>query len=84
MLMPAQQNGMPMVLGGLYSENGPPTELADKMAEATPKFVVKLMHQRIMPKLAELDKDILDGVRKAGFQTTSGVDGSGFIMRTFC
>jgi hypothetical protein len=71
---------MPMMMGSLYSEHGPSIELADKIAESTPKFVVKLMHQRIIPKLAELDKDILEGIRKAGFQTTSGEDGSGFIM----
>jgi len=74
---------MPMMMGNLYSEHGPLIDLADKIAESTPKFVVKLMHQRIIPKLAELDKDTLDGVHKAGFQTTSGEDGSGFIMSTF-
>src|ERR1700733_2263392 len=72
---------MPMMIGSLYPESGPPIDLADKIAESTPKLIVKLIHQRIIHKLAELDKDILDGIRKTGFQTTSGEDGSGFIMR---
>jgi len=77
------ENGM-MMMGNLYAENGRPTDLADKISESTPKFVVKLIHQRIIPKLAELDKDILEGICKAGFQATSREDGSGFIMRAFC
>lgn len=54
--------------------------MADRIAESNPKHVVKLMHQRIIPKLAEADKDLLDGLAKAGFKTTQGPDGSGFIM----
>lgn len=37
------KNGMPMMMGNLFCEGGPEIELADKMAESTPKFVVKLM-----------------------------------------
>ncbi|KAL8284307.1 hypothetical protein RQP46_005056 [Phenoliferia psychrophenolica] len=74
------KNGMPMMVGGLFGENTPPTDLADRIGESNPKFVVKLMHQRIIPKLALADKELLDGLEKAGFQTTLGPDGSGFIM----
>lgn len=38
------------------------------------------MHQRIIPKLALADKEMLDGLEKAGFQYTLGPHGSGFIM----
>lgn len=69
-----------ILVGGLYGENTPPTELADRIAESNPKHVVKLLHQRIIPKLADADKDMLSGLSKAGFQTTAGPDGSGFIM----
>ena len=69
-----------MQVGGLYSENAPPTDLADRLAESTPKHIVKLMHQRIIPKIADADKEILDGLDRAGFQTTSGPNGSGFLM----
>jgi hypothetical protein len=33
-----------------------------------------------VPKLAKLDKDLLDGLAKAGFKTTLGEDNSGHIM----
>ncbi|KAK9459232.1 uncharacterized protein V1516DRAFT_686999 [Lipomyces oligophaga] len=74
------KNGMPIVNGTLFSEAGPPTELADRIAESTPKFVAKLFHQRIIPQIAALDADLLEGLKKAGFKITSGPDGSGFLM----
>jgi hypothetical protein len=39
---------------------------------SNPKCVVKLIHQHIIHKIAELGEDHLDGIRGAGFQTTSG------------
>lgn len=35
--------------------------------------------ERIIPQLAEQDKDLLNGLKKAGFETTLGPDNSGFI-----
>lgn len=37
-------------------------------------------HERIIPKLAALDSELLNGLAKAGFQTTLGPQNSGFIM----
>jgi cation diffusion facilitator CzcD-associated flavoprotein CzcO len=72
--------GMPMVVGGLYSENTPPTDLADRIAESNPKYVAKLYHQRLVPKLYEADAELLDGLEKAGFKHWKGPDESGFLM----
>lgn len=69
-----------LLVGGLYGENTPPTDLADRIAESNPKYVVKLLHQRIIPKLALADKEMLDGLERVGFKHTAGPDGSGFIM----
>ena len=69
-------------VGGLYGEHTPPTDLADRIAESNPKLVAKLYHKRIIPKLAEADADLLDGLAKAGFKTWSGPEGSGFLMST--
>jgi hypothetical protein len=75
--------GMPMVVGGLYSENTPPTDLADRIAESNPKYVAKLYHQRLVPKLYEADAELLDGLEKAGFKHWKGPDESGFLMSKF-
>ncbi|KAK9327658.1 hypothetical protein V1520DRAFT_348266 [Lipomyces starkeyi] len=74
------KNGMPILNGTLFSEQGPPTEVADRIAESTPKLIAKLFHQRLMPTIAGLDADLLSGLAKAGFKTTAGEDGSGFLM----
>lgn len=69
-------------VGGLYGEDKQPLDVADRVGESLPKHVAKLVHQRIVPQLAELDKDILVGLKKAGFRTFPGVDGSGFLWLT--
>lgn len=67
-------------VGGLYGENTPPTDLADRIAESNPKIVAKLYHKRIIPKLAEADAELLSGLKKAGFNAWSGPEGAGFLM----
>ncbi|KAK9350078.1 hypothetical protein V1523DRAFT_429419 [Lipomyces doorenjongii] len=74
------KNGMPILNGTLFSEQGPPTDLADRIAESTPKLIAKLFHQRLIPQVANLDADLLSGLANAGFKTTQGEDGSGFLM----
>lgn len=72
--------GMSMLVAGLYSETSPPTDLADRIAESNPKLVAKLFHKRIIPELAKADKDLLDGVKKAGFKSWLGPEDAGFLM----
>ncbi|KAI6145597.1 FAD/NAD(P)-binding domain-containing protein [Pisolithus tinctorius] len=72
--------GIPMLLGALYGENGPPTDLADRMNSSFPNAIVKLLHQRVTPMIAEADRDILDGLRKVGFKLNMGEDGSGVLQ----
>lgn len=69
-------------MGELFSDTSKiDIDLADRIVESTPKKLVKLFHQRYVPKLAELDKDLLDGLKNAGFQTYLGPDGSGLSER---
>lgn len=67
-------------MGGLYGENTPPTDLADHIAESNPKLVAKLYHKRLVPKLAEADKELLAGLKDAGFKSWKGPEDSGFLM----
>ncbi|KIK22727.1 hypothetical protein PISMIDRAFT_679944 [Pisolithus microcarpus 441] len=74
------KNGGPMLLGALYAENGPPTDLADRINSSFPNAIVKLLHRRVTKLLAEADKDILNGLRKVGFKLNMGEDGSGLLQ----
>lgn len=69
-----------MLVSGLYSETAPPTDLADRIAESNPKLVAKLFHKRIIPELAKADKELLEGIKKAGFKSWLGPEDSGFLM----
>ncbi|KAI6046382.1 FAD/NAD(P)-binding domain-containing protein [Pisolithus marmoratus] len=71
------KNGIPMLLGALYSENGPPTDLADRLNFSFPTAIVRLLHRRVTKEIAKADRDTLDGLRKVGFKLNMGVDESG-------
>lgn len=50
------------------------------MNSSFPNAIVKLLHQRVTPMIAEADRDILDGLRKVGFKLNMGEDGSGLLQ----
>jgi cation diffusion facilitator CzcD-associated flavoprotein CzcO len=74
------ENGMNLMVAPLYNENTPSVDVADRLAEANPKFVVKLFHQRLIRQLQVADGAVLAGLTAAGFNHWSGPDSSGFIM----
>ena len=41
---------------GLYREDGPPTDLADRISASFPNNFVRLLHQRMTKDIAEADK----------------------------
>lgn len=51
--------------------------------DSVPKQVGKFFHQRIVRHLAEADKDILDGLKKVGFRTWPGIEGTGWLLCRF-
>jgi thioredoxin reductase len=63
----------------IYNE-GPPTRDCDLLATATPypELVKAYRHATQISK--EADKDLLDGLEKAGFRLNDGVDDCGFQM----
>ncbi|KAI1131560.1 hypothetical protein F5Y10DRAFT_233075 [Nemania abortiva] len=56
----------------LYYEGGPPTEQADLLSWCVPLEISKAEHLDITKSESESDKEILDGLNKAGFKTDSG------------
>ncbi|KAH7889081.1 hypothetical protein F5I97DRAFT_2006620 [Phlebopus sp. FC_14] len=74
---------VPELLGPHYQE-GFPTHLADVYTTALPNAVVRRLHQRVVPHIAQTtDKALLDGLAKAGFQTTLGPYEMGIIPLLF-
>ena len=79
----SSKNGLDVLLEGLYEENGPPTEDADLMFMSFPNPMLKRLHIDATVEIARRDKDMLDGLEKAGFKLDDGPDHSGFFMKYF-
>ncbi|KAK9454032.1 hypothetical protein V1511DRAFT_502539 [Dipodascopsis uninucleata] len=73
------ENGIDTLNKGLYCDNGPPLEDADFITETVPKSVAVAYLKNLIPVIADMDKDLLDGLNKAGFKTWSGPHGSGHL-----
>jgi putative flavoprotein involved in K+ transport len=65
----------------LYSDDGSPIQDADLAGNSFPFPVVAELHKEMTRRIAEMDKDLLQGLRDAGFVTDFGEDGSGFLMK---
>ena len=46
-------------LAALYSENAPPVDVADRIAASMPNKLMKMIHQRLVPIIAEADKYVV-------------------------
>ncbi|GAB1216511.1 hypothetical protein ATERTT37_005727 [Aspergillus terreus] len=70
-------------LKGLYEEDGPPVEDADLLLHGTPTPVMKALQAHITSKEAEHDRELLDGLERAGFRVDYGPDGAGLFLKYF-
>jgi cation diffusion facilitator CzcD-associated flavoprotein CzcO len=65
----------------IFAEDGPPVEDADFVTNSLPFPLLTDLHKQLTQRIAALDKDLLDGLAKAGFALDFGEDGSGFLMK---
>jgi len=73
----SSKEGLDVLLKGLYEEGGPSTEDADLMFMSIPNKMLKRMHVDATKEIARRDKDLLEGLAKAGFKLDHGPDDSG-------
>ncbi|RWA04670.1 hypothetical protein EKO27_g10437 [Xylaria grammica] len=66
-----------LLLGPLYYEGGPPAEHADLLSWSVPQEVSKAMHADVNTLQQAKDREMLDGLDKAGFKTDRGPGNSG-------
>ncbi|UZG59905.1 flavin-containing monooxygenase [Rhodococcus opacus] len=74
-----QEKGLPIVYGGLYDATGPETRVADLMNLATPFSVTIKSAGQMATRIAELDRELLDGLTAAGFRLDDGVETGGMV-----
>ncbi|KAJ5291613.1 hypothetical protein N7478_000864 [Penicillium angulare] len=74
--------GVFMMHEGLHEDGGPPTEECDIVSESLPFPVQFALSVHGTKRFADAEKEILDGLRRAGFQLDFGPDGAG-ISRAY-
>ncbi|KAI3333506.1 hypothetical protein F4824DRAFT_490876 [Ustulina deusta] len=72
-----------IALKGIFSEDGPPVDDADILIHGLPTSVLKAIQVKIAERQAECDKEILDGLARAGFKVDRGPDGAGLFFKYF-
>ncbi|KAF8251386.1 FAD/NAD(P)-binding domain-containing protein [Wilcoxina mikolae CBS 423.85] len=77
----SSENGLGVLLKGLYDEDGPPVEDADLLFMANPIPLFKRNQIYVTQEIERRDAPILDGLVKAGFTLDKGPDDSGFFMK---
>ncbi|KAH7362688.1 hypothetical protein B0T11DRAFT_224784 [Plectosphaerella cucumerina] len=70
-------------LKGVYSEDGPPVDDADLLIHGLPTPVLKAHQVKTAARQAEHDKDLLEGLDRAGFKVDRGPDGAGLFFKYF-
>ena len=79
----SSKEGIDVLLGGLYDETGPDTEDADLTFMSIPNQMLKRLHLDATKEITRRDKDLLEGLTKAGFKLDLGPDDTGFFMKYF-
>ncbi|KAJ7648501.1 hypothetical protein B0H17DRAFT_1103099 [Mycena rosella] len=74
------KNGFRVLMNGVYSENAPPTDVADRLNASYPHHFMEFLAPRKTLEVAEADKDLLDGLRKRGFRLDLGYKNAGFLL----
>ncbi|KAH7881623.1 uncharacterized protein C8R40DRAFT_1157849 [Lentinula edodes] len=64
----------------LYSENGPPIEVADLISASFPNAFSVGFAQRTTELIAGLDKELIEGLLRRGFRVNKGIEGTGAMV----
>lgn len=75
------KTGLFMLHEGMYDETGPPTEDADIAGQSLPIPVQFVFNVDLTEKIAEAEKDNIEGLTKAGFKLDFGNDKSGIYRK---
>ncbi|MGC0362371.1 putative flavoprotein involved in K+ transport [Rhodococcus sp. 27YEA15] len=77
----SQKSHYSQTIGKLYHENGMPTEDADLVQASTPNLLALERGVELTRRMADLDRDMLDGLERAGYRFDMGVGGAGVLSK---
>jgi cation diffusion facilitator CzcD-associated flavoprotein CzcO len=74
------KNGWKVLMGGVYDETGPPSDVADRLNASFGNMMRVPLYQAQTKQIADLDKELLDDLTQVGFKVNMGIDGTGFAL----
>ena len=75
------ESSLKVALGVLYEEGGPPVEDSDVAVWGWPSEVLKSINVDVTTIAGERDKEMLDGLERAGFKTDKGPSAGGIFCK---
>ncbi|KAF8900200.1 hypothetical protein CPB85DRAFT_1326180 [Mucidula mucida] len=76
----SQAAALKYILEGLYSKNGPPTDVADRLVASFPTVVATEIAQHQTLAIEEHDAELLTGLRSRGFRLSRGIKDTGYFL----
>jgi putative flavoprotein involved in K+ transport len=73
------RHGVPATFSEFYSENSLPAEISDSIGGSLPLSFMMENWPHAVRSIAEQDRDMIRGLREAGFEWTSGPGGAGLL-----
>ncbi|KAK4466132.1 hypothetical protein QBC42DRAFT_193632 [Cladorrhinum samala] len=70
-----------VLMAVLYEQGGPPVEDSDIWLHGWPSQILKSIQVDLAKIQRDLDKDLLEGLEKAGFKTDTGIDEGGLFPK---
>lgn len=77
----SQKNGIPALFGQVYYQDGPPLDQSDLRMLSYPINMTLAAAPAQTEAIAEADRDLLDGLKAAGFLLDMGIDGGGLMSK---
>ncbi|EIW65342.1 FAD/NAD-P-binding domain-containing protein [Trametes versicolor FP-101664 SS1] len=74
------KEGMPRTLKTWWGGSNP--DLGDRIDASMPIYINEEISKRTTQEIADADKELLEGLKKAGFKLNFGHDGAGFLSHT--
>ncbi|KAJ3875081.1 hypothetical protein F5051DRAFT_415018 [Lentinula edodes] len=74
--------GWKFIGGALYSEGGPPVDIADRLSQSLPHLLLEGgMAQRTAQAIVDDQKEHLDKLMKSGFRINKGIKDAGVLLQ---
>lgn len=74
------RHGVPGTFSEFYSEHSPPADISDSIGGSLPVAFMMENWPHLVRDLAEKDREMIRGLREAGFEWTSGPGGAGLLI----